>query len=122
MFKIEAGDFLAGSEGSLTAGMLSLPVKRGWLFDKREHMPGSELVEVEIASEESVKRFGGAVGWGLTGGILLGPAGLLAGVLAGGNEKRLTFVARLRDGRKFMATGQQADFVKMQAEAFGKIG
>lgn len=120
MFKIEAGDFLAGRDGSLVAGTLSLPVKVGLLFDKREQMPGSELAEVEIASEESVKRFGGAVGWGLAGGILLGPAGLLAGVLAGGNKKKVTFVARLKDGRKFMATGQQADFVKMQAEAFGK--
>ena len=120
MFKIEAGDFLAGGAGSLTLGTLALPVKRGLLFDKLERMPGSELAEVEIASEESVKRIGGTVGWGLAGGVLLGPVGLLAGLLAGGNKKRVTFVARLKDGRKFLATGQQADFVKMQAEAFGK--
>lgn len=85
---------------------------------KVEAIPITELDAVEIASEESIKKVGGTVGWGVVGATLLGPAGLLAGLLLGGRKTEVTFVARLNDGRKFMATSDTKTFKALSAAAF----
>ena len=103
-FKVHAGDFAEGSNGIIMFGQLVLVKKRGLVFDKKESMPDSELEVVEIVTEESVKKIAGAVAWGLVGTALLGPLGLFGGLLLGGKSKEITFVARLRDGRSFLAT------------------
>lgn len=81
-------------------------------------MPVDALETIEKATEESVKRLAGTLGWGFAGAFFLGPVGMIAGALAGGNKRRVTFIAVLADGRKFMATGKPKAFVKMQAAAF----
>ena len=83
-----------------------------------EKIPFSELETVEVASEESVKSIRGTIGWGIAGGVLLGPAGLLAGLLLGGKEKEVTFVARFKDGRKMLATTDNETFTKLMAAVF----
>src|SRR5690625_4171527 len=100
MFDIHAGDFGEKNQG----------VFRPW--DKTIHMPKNEskfrkvkysvsdVEAVEEASEESVKRLGGTVGWGVAGGALLGPVGLLAGLLAGGKGTDITFILKFKDGKK----------------------
>ena len=117
MFKIHAGDFLKGGEGSIMLGALSLPVRHGLLGDKRDVMSASEITMVEVATEESVKRLAGTVGWGAAGAVLLGPLGLLASALVGGRGKEITFIAVLQDGRKFLATADRKTFIKVQAAA-----
>lgn len=77
-----------------------------------------ELAEVAEASEESVKRLGGTVGWGAAGAIVLGPVGLLAGLLLGGRGKDVTFVAKFKDGRKLLATTDSKTFTKLKAAVF----
>jgi hypothetical protein len=84
----------------------------------REDIKLSDLAEIEAASEESVKRVGGTVGWGLVGGVVLGPVGLLAGLLAGGRGKDVTFVCKLKDGRKFMATASAKIYTSLSAAVF----
>lgn len=86
----------------------------------REAIPLAELDEVEVASEESVKRLGGTLGWGAVGAVLLGPVGLLAGLLAGGNGKNVTFVCRLKDGRRFLATATAKQFTELRARTFSR--
>lgn len=77
-----------------------------------------EVDTLEIASEENVKRLGGTVGWGVAGAALLGPVGLLAGLLAGGKRKQVTFVVKFTDGRKLLGTASAKGFTKMQAATF----
>jgi hypothetical protein len=88
--KYLAGDFPSGHceylFGKFTFGFYNVEIS-----DK-------ELIEVEIASEESVKKIGGTIGWGATGAIILGPVGLLAGLLLGGKTKEITFVGKFKDG------------------------
>src|SRR5690606_36515607 len=84
----------------------------------REKIFITEVAELEVASEESVKRIGGTVGWGAVGGVLLGPVGLLAGLLAGGRGKDVTFVCKLKDGRKFMATAPSKVYTELSAVRF----
>ena len=73
---------------------------------------------MEVASEESVKRIGGTLGWGAAGMLALGPVGLLAGLLLGGKKKEVTFVAKVKDGRKLLGTTDHKTFTKLKAAAF----
>ena len=115
MFEIIAGDlseetvyveypqpYFVYPEGELKhpflSGLLGLKDKR-----KKVEIPFNNITEYEIATEESVKRMGGAIGWGAAGALLFGSVGLLAGVMAGGNTKEIIVVGRLTDGRKFVA-------------------
>lgn len=114
-FTVHAGDFRKGNDHQLLRGRLLMKRPKGFF---RETLPLNEVEAVEIASEESVKRLAGTIGWGAVGGVILGPVGLLAGLLAGGRGKDVTFVCRLKDGRKFLATAPAKLFTELQAATF----
>ncbi len=105
-----AGDFGTG-QGSYTFGSIVVPST--W-----EPIAADALSEVDLATEDSVKRIGGTLGWGAVGGLALGPAGLLAGLLLGGRAKEVTFAAKLKDGRKFLGTTDSKTFTKLKAAVF----
>ena len=113
--KIHAGDFLS-VDGSFMMGVLTLKTEKNKFAG--ESIMTTELETVELASEENVKRIGGTVGWGIAGGVVLGPVGLLAGLLLGGKKKEVTFVAKFKDGRKLLATTDNKTFTKLQAATF----
>lgn len=113
--EIHAGDFKPGTGGQLAGKWLFLPVPGRFL---REKIPVDELASVELASEESAKRLGGALGWGAAGAVLLGPLGLLAGLLAGGRSKKMTFVAVLTDERRFLGTTDPKTYNALLAAVF----
>lgn len=114
-FEVQAGDFEKGGGHQLTDGLL-LMKRPGKIF--REKVALDQLQAVEIATEESVKRVGGTLGWGIAGGLVLGPVGLLAGLLAGGRGKDVTFVCKLKDGRSFMATAPSKVYTQLSAAVF----
>lgn len=111
--QIHAGDW-AVKGVPFTQGTFFFPAG-GW---KVEKIPVTQLASVEVATEDAVKRLGGAAGWGLVGAALLGPVGLLAGLLAGGNAKTVTFVAEFKDGRKMLATVDHKGFRQLRAAVF----
>jgi hypothetical protein len=92
-------------------------IKTGVFQFTGETIHASKFTTIEAASEDSVKKVGGAIGWGVVGGVLAGPIGLIAGAILGGNKKDVTFVAEIEDGRKFMATTDSKTFIKLQAAA-----
>jgi hypothetical protein len=108
--KIQAGDFGEVS-GSIYANGLSISTG---LFSSETIAIGN-LEIVEEASEETIRKVWGMAGWGAAGLIALGPVGLLAGLLLGGRKKEITFVAKFRDGRKFMATTDGKGFAYLRA-------
>lgn len=115
---IHAGDFPKG-KASFHFGVLGLPWQAGDGFSTGKALPlTGQLASVEIATEEAVKRVGGTIGWGVVGATLLGPVGMLAGLLLGGKGKEVTFVALLKDGKKMLATTDSKTFTKLQALAF----
>lgn len=129
MFKTIAGDFLndAKVHEFKSNGFVMCKQSSGFLsglaegvlgVKKRETIPFAEIESLEVASEESVKRIGGTIGWGAAGAVLLGPAGLLAGLLLGGKSKEVAFVCKLKDGRKFLAVADSGTFQKIQAAMF----
>jgi hypothetical protein len=116
-FKVLGGDFNKG-RATLTWGSISF-APEGFSFTG-ERRSNSELDEVAIATEETFKRLGGTLGWGAVGAVALGPVGLLAGLLLGGSKKEVTFVARYKDGKKFLAVGDPKIFQKCLAASMTK--
>lgn len=114
--KVHAGDFVANSDGQFSFGSLILKTQAHPLIG--ETLILSQLSEVDIATEENVKRMGGTVGWGAAGALVLGPVGLLAGLLMGGRGKDVTFAAKFKDGRKLLATTDSKTFTKLKAAVF----
>lgn len=114
--KVHAGDFAEG-KADMSFSAITFAWEAGDGFTgKRVRL--DEIAEVDKASEESVKRFGGTVGWGAVGALILGPVGMLAGLLIGGKSTDVTFVAKLKDGRKFLATSDAKTYTKLQAAVF----
>ena len=112
---VHAGDFLKGDSRFSCGSLILKTTEHPWLG---ETIPIHQLETVEVASEESVKKIGGTLGWGAAGALVLGPVGLLAGLLLGGRRKEVTFVAKLHDGRKLLATTDNGTFIKLQAAVF----
>lgn len=111
--KVHAGDFSKiNAQYTLGSFLLNEPDK--WTPTT---YGANDIEELTQASEESVKRLGGTAGWGVAGAVLLGPVGLLAGLLAGGRGKDVTFIAKFKDGKK-LATTDSKTFTKMQASLF----
>ncbi|ADI90765.1 hypothetical protein [Acinetobacter oleivorans] len=120
--KIHAGDFNKG-KGTLSFmfGKCSItpPYGDGDKWAPTAHpITAENIEEISLATEENVKRIGGTVGWGIAGAALLGPLGLLAGVLLGGKGKDITFILKLKDGRKMLATTDSKSYTKLSALAF----
>lgn len=87
----------------------------GW----SEKIPLSHFKKVDKASEATVSTYGGALGWGAAGALVLGPVGLLAGLfLGGGNVSEVTFVTELKDGRKLIARAEEWIYSQILAAVF----
>lgn len=100
MFKILGGDLPKSANFSKMLGQAFIT----WGFGKDSaiNLVGN-IDNIEVVTEENKKKFISSAGWGLLGGALLGPIGLIAGALAGGNKKEIAFSVFLKDGRKFLA-------------------
>lgn len=75
-------------------------------------------VRIEQLTSENSKSMGGAAVAGIAGGLLLGPAGLIAGALAGGNKQLVSFVVEFEDGQKAVAQAHPTLFAKMVGDTF----
>jgi hypothetical protein len=110
-----AGDFGGGvANANFDTGLIHFP----W----RDHASGFDYLEstaeVAVADENSVKRLEGTIGWGATGALLLGPVGLLAGLLLGGKRTEVTFVAKVENGKKMLATTAKDTYKKLPTRIF----
>lgn len=128
VIKISAGDFLKDAEGYfyppkewfVLPARKTTPIGFTNLWLETDYIPADNVEELEVASEESIKRIGGTLGWGAVGAVALGPVGLLAGLVLGGKGKKVGFVVKFKDGRKLLATTDAKTFHAIQAGAFGK--
>lgn len=120
-FEILAGDFAKGKNAQFTSDTFILPLLGSGKIlipGTRVQIKASQIEELSVATEENMKRMGGTIGWGIVGGLALGGIGLLAGILAGGRSKEVTFVCKSKDGRKLFGKCDQKIFTQMQAACF----
>ena len=104
---IHAGNFKKGLAHQFVHGKF-LMQSEGKFF--REKILPSQIEKLEHASEASVVSLGGAAGWGIAGSVLLGPVGLLAGLIVGGRGQDVTFICVFKDGRKFIGTASSKTY------------
>ena len=116
MFKIVGGDFPKNTNFQDVFGRIVLTNIEGW--SSKETILNNNIEKIELMTEEKAKSFLGAAGLGIVGGLVLGPLGALAGVLAGGNKKEICFACYLKDGKKFMAVSDAKTYQKIAALAF----
>jgi threonine dehydrogenase-like Zn-dependent dehydrogenase len=113
--KVIAGPFRIGNMTRKTLYLWTTGNK-GMLADV--NVPVTQIASVEVATEENVKKVGGALGWGAAGAVIAGPVGLLAGAILGGRGKDVTFIVTLRDNRRFMATASSGTYKEFLAATF----
>lgn len=104
---IVAGDFKYGKESQYLRGQLLMKNVDSYL---REKISIGEIADLEQITEENVTSFTGAAGGGIVGGVLLGPVGLLAGLVLGGKRDNKTFRCTFKDGRAFIGTSSAKTF------------
>ena len=114
--QILAGTGTIGTgEAFLLLNEFSLPIKgKFW----PEQVNKNQVMDIAVATEASVKTIGGTLGWGMVGGVLLGPVGLLAGLLLGGKQNKTVFTLTLRDGRSLLASCDTGTFIAIKAATF----
>ncbi|MBS1957265.1 MAG: hypothetical protein JST89_23965 [Cyanobacteria bacterium SZAS-4] len=109
--KVLAGDIDAGdyefNMGALWGGFDTIQLQ-------------GEIKSLALQTEESVKKVAGTLGWGLAGSLALGPVGMLAGLMLGGNRKEVCALCELKDGRKFLATMDSKVYQQMLAMSMMK--
>lgn len=116
--KIIAGDFEHSNASQYLRG--SLLMKNHGKFS-REKISIREIAVLEEITQENVTSFSGAAGLGLAGGVLLGPVGMLAGLVVGGKRNNKTFRCTFNDGRAFIGTASEKTYnaishIRMVAE------
>lgn len=118
--KILAGDWKPGAmvivQKSFTGKWKALVMPAGWKSDK---IPVGDIVSFSVVTEENKASIMGKVGWGAVGALALGPLGLLAGVLGGGNKRDRVMAIEVRDGRKALLKGNSQDVELLMAATYG---
>ena len=110
--KVHGGDF-SNVYLNITFGQVSLTTGVVAGTGERIKINSQTVAELALATEESVKRIGGTLGWGAAGALTLGPIGLAAGLLAGGRKKEVTYILILSDGRSLVATVDNQAYAKL---------
>ncbi|QQE12611.1 hypothetical protein JD969_03855 [Planctomycetota bacterium] len=113
--KIHAGNFLTGYNDYVRGGFRLRTQAHRF---RGEFVPLNEVDSFEVKTEEHMQRVSDAFGLAAVGSLILGPVGLLAGLLLGGKKKEITFTVKFKDGRQFLATADSKIFKKIQAAMF----
>lgn len=99
----------------ISTGFGAITIKTSSFQMVGEVITGEKILSLEICTEKNVKKVGGALGWSIVGGALIGPAGLIAGAILGGNKNEVTFVIELKDERKLMGTVGHSQYTDLMA-------
>lgn len=120
MINVLGGDWAENSPASigksLTGKFDSLILSRG--FFKNDKMRKDDILSADIVTEENHKSIAGKLGWGAVGAVTLGPLGLLAGVLGGGNRQSMVVAVAFKDGRKVLLQGKPKELMPLIGAAF----
>ena len=120
--KVIGGGLPNGAEiSSSIFGKYTLEIPEGF-FKSREVSLNDHLVAVEHITEENKYSILGKAGWGTLGAIALGPVGLLAGLVLGGNSKELCCACKLDTGEEFLVSCETEECQKLKSLAQKNAG
>lgn len=122
--KILGGDWPAGHPAVIKKGfgfkIEGLLLFRG-AFSK-DLIPLDRIESAELVTQENQTSVIGKMGWGAVGAVALGPLGLLAGVLGGGNRSMMVMAIKFKDGRKVLLQGKSKDMQVLLGSVFTSGG
>ncbi len=112
--KAVAGDYtgaVAINTGVLWTGPRADKFRGFTFIDGNVKYQSSQIRRVVYLDEEKSKSFLGSAVGGIAGGLLLGPAGLVAGTLVGGTNKKVVVNLGLEfdDGKKVILSEKSSD-------------
>jgi hypothetical protein len=119
--KILGGDWPGGGNASLTRS--GGKVETLQLFRDKyawDAVPAETIESAEIVTQENQKSILKKMGWGAVGLVTLGPLGMLAGVLGGGNRNSMVMAIKFSDGRAVLLEGKSKDLQPLLGVAFSK--
>jgi hypothetical protein len=101
------------------AAKLGIPSDDGEGTYRFEELTRETVIELTVVSKDEVRRYGRALGIGAATGLYLGPvAGVVIGAVVSGKRKVTTFILKLSDGRRLLATTDSDTFFKLQGVVF----
>jgi hypothetical protein len=108
--KVLAGDFLQG-DGQYRSGTITLVTAlHPW---PGVSLKQSDIKHMEIASEASSTKMENALSLGLAGALMLGPVGAAAGMIFASEQKEITFMVTLKDGRRLLAATDDKTYQRL---------
>lgn len=100
----------------ITASAHAVFISERVLQLRPEVILGNNIESLEAATEQGVKKIGGALGWGVVGGVIAGPLGAIAGAVLGGNHRETAFTLVMKDGRRLIGTVETGIFNALVAQ------
>ena len=91
-------------------------------FSTADYKIMDNLVSITPITEENKKSFIGKAGWGLVGGLALGPVGMLAGLLAGGNKQYMCCAFEMLPSYRFVAEVEGSTYYDLAKVAMKNAG
>lgn len=116
-FKLISGNIAADSKLTSMFNAYSLYHSTG-IFSTEDYKIMENLVTLTQITEENKASFIGKAGWGLAGGLVLGPVGLLAGLLAGGNKKTVCCAFEMLPNYRFVAEIEAKAYAALSEMAY----
>ncbi|KQQ36723.1 hypothetical protein ASG19_10005 [Rhizobium sp. Leaf306] len=98
--KVLAGDWEPGTACIFEPAFFGKPdrIRLARVFGPE--YPADEVVSIHVVTEQNSTSILKKAGWGLIGSAVLGPVGLLAGVLGGGNRHEKIVAIEFADGKR----------------------
>ncbi len=78
----------------------------------------AEIESADIVTQANQTSIAGKMGWGAVGAVALGPLGLLAGVIGGGNRSSTIIAVKFKDGRAVLLEGKSTEMQSVLGAAF----
>lgn len=121
MMKVLAGDWKAGDLATFRVSafgnkpkFLIMPGRFPY-----ERIDFDKIKSIDHVTDENKTSVMGKAAWGAAGAVLLGPVGLLAGVLGGGNVQKRVVSMEFTDGRKVLLECTPDDFKALLSVQYG---
>lgn len=123
IIKVHAGDFVGGcyTPPDYGKGFGTLRLYREDPKDLSVKITKDMIHDIEVATQESVTRLGGATCWRGTGKVVLGPFGLLSELILNERGIEITFILVLKDGTKVLATTDRNTYPEIARAVFQEV-